>query len=378
MSRKKTAGIKRTADGRYEIDRIIIADGKRVHVRGSGYASAKEARDALPALEAEKRNSTLTTDKPFERFCDEFERARSAQVKEQTIETFHYIVSKHILPHFAKMSVREAFLIKNVSKWYASKVASSTESASRKNKIFFVFRQLVDGAWKRHLITSDAHQDIMALVEKVRMPNQAREEKATWNYEQECNFLQAIPEDSDDRVMFSLFCFLGCRIAEFLALQWKCFDEERRLIKIGQQVIQTLRGRIVTTELKTNDSYRCNPLSEGLVEMLKKLKATYKAKSNDDFIFPSPYSVKEPLSKTEFRRRFYKYIEKAGVPRITPHGVRHFRATMLASVCHNAEEIAVGAKFLGHSPTMFMETYVSKNGISQSDLIKRLNKGEQE
>ena len=323
---------------------------------------------------ARKRN--IGTDEPFKKFCDSFERVRSIQVKEQTIETLHYILNKHIIPHFNGKTVKEAMSASSVSAWYAKKASDQTISPNRKNKIFFVFRQLAKSAWKNHHITSEDYQDVMALVENVRLPNQAKEEKATWNYEQECNFLQVIPEDSDDRLMFSLFCYLGCRIAEFLALQWKCFDEEHGTIKIGQQVIQTLRGRIVTEELKTNDSYRYNQLSEGLAKALKEHKAKYKAKANDDFIFPSPYSVREPLSKTEFRRRFYKYIEKAGVPRITPHGVRHFRATMLASVCHNAEEIAVGAKFLGHSPTMFMETYVSKNGVSQNDLLKRLNKGE--
>jgi integrase len=161
-----------------------------------------------------------------------------------------------------------------------------------------------------------------------------------------------------------------------LGLQWKCFDEEKGTITIGQQIIQTLNGRLLSSELKTNESYRINQLSGEMVGLLKEYRSTLKGRKDDDFIFPSPYSAREPLSKTEFRRRFYKYIEKAGVPRIVPHGVRHSKATMLASVCHNAEEIAVGAKFLGHSPTMFMETYVSKNGISQSDLIKRLNKGE--
>lgn len=38
-----------------------------------------------------------------------------------------------------------------------------------------------------------------------------------------------------------------------------------------------------------------------------------------------------------------------------------------------AEEVAVGAKFLGHSSAMFMGTYVAQNGISQSDLVARLS-----
>lgn len=377
MAKRKNAGIKKNQDSRYEIDHIILINGKRAHIRGSGYESIQEAKAALPNLiEAKKKGLETDPYKSFSSLCEEFEDSRSTQIKEQTLESLHYTMGKHIVPFFSGKDIREALTYGNMSKWYRSKATSTKDSSSRKNIIFSIMRQIIDFAWKRHYIGSDAHQDLMSLIEDVRVPNQAKTEKAVWKLETEKAFLDAIPKESDDRLMFSLFCYLGCRIAEFLALQWKCFDEERGLIKIGQQVIQTARGRVITEELKTNESYRVNQLSDELTEALKERKAKYKAKDNDDFIFPSPYSVREPLSKTEFRRRFYKYIEKAGVPRIVPHGVRHSKATMLASVCLNAEEIAVGAKFLGHSPTMFMETYVSKNGVSQSDLIKRLDKGE--
>ena len=60
------------------------------------------------------------------------------------------------------------------------------------------------------------------------------------------------------------------------------------------------------------------------------------------------------------------------MPKIVPHGVRHSKATMLAGVCRTAEEVAVGANFLGHSASMFMGTYVSATGLKQTDIISRL------
>lgn len=378
MAKKKTAGIKKVGDRQFEIDHVILINDKRVHIRGTGYSSVQEAKESLPRLIEAKRRSlnAVTTDLKFDDFCDEYERSRSTQIKKQTIESLHYTLGKHIVPSFSGLRVPDALTFERVSKWYREKAISDEYSAERKNKIFTLMRQLIDTAWKRHYISSDTHQDLMSLIENVRLPNCAKKEKAIWTYEQEKKFLSAIPKDSIDYPMFSLFCYLGCRIAEFLALQWKCFDDERGAITIGQQIIQTLNGRLLSSELKTNESYRINQLSKEMNDLLKKYRSTLNWVEDDDFIFPSPYNSKDPLSKTEFRRRFYKYISLAGVPKIVPHGVRHSKATMLASVCRNAEEIAVGAKFLGHSPTMFMETYVSKSGVSQNDLIERLNKGE--
>ena len=134
-------------------------------------------------------------------------------------------------------------------------------------------------------------------------------------------------------------------------------------------------GKVLTDELKTNESYRVNQLDEETLKLLLKYRSTLNSSAGDEFIFPSPYNSREPLSKTEFRRRFNKYIELSGVPKIVPHGVRKSKATMIAGVCRNAEEVAVGAKFLGHSAAMFMDTYVSQTGLQQTEIINRLKGG---
>lgn len=376
MAKKRTTGIKKVGDREYEIDKIAVIDGKRVHIRRNGFSSVSEARDAIPGIIEAKRKelSVTSSDKTFDALCDEYEDYRGGQAKSQTIEAIHYTIGKHIIPYFTGLRVCEALTYERVSKWYAAKRQSVADSAARKNKVFYMMRQIIDCAWKWHLITSETHQDLMALVENVRLPNQAKKERGVWTYDQERKFLSAIPKDSIDYPMFTLFCYLGCRLGEFQGLQWKCFDEQNAAIVIGQQVVRMNGGSILTNELKTNESYRINQLDEPTLALLLKYRATLNSSKGDEYIFPSPHNPKEPLSRSEFRRRFNHYIELAGVPKIVPHGVRHSKATMLASVCQNAEEVAVGAKFLGHSPSMFMGTYVSQTGVQQTDLIKRLER----
>lgn len=374
MAKKKTAGIKKVGDRQFEIDKIVIVNGKRVHIRASGFVSAQDAKEALPRLvEARRREmNPATCPKTFDELCEQYENMRNTKSKAQTVEAIHYMIGKHILPSFTGLLVSEALTFEKVRSWYTAKVSSNKDSAARKNKVFTTMRQIIDCAWKWHYITSETHQDLEALVENVRLPNRAKSDKAVWTYDQEMQFLSAIPQDSIDFPMFTLFCYLGCRLGEFQGLQWKCFNEKQGTITIGQQIVRMNGGTVLTDELKTNESYRINQLDEYTVSLLIKYRSTLNSSEDDEFIFPSPYNSREPLSRTEFRRRFNRYIKISGVPKIVPHGVRKSKATMIAGVCQNAEEVAVGAKFLGHSPSMFMGTYVSQTGIQQQAIISRL------
>ena len=77
MAKKKAAGIHKIGDRQFEIDKIIIIDGKRVHVRGTGYTSVNEALDALPALVERRKRETM----PQASTCtfDELQRRRKSK-----------------------------------------------------------------------------------------------------------------------------------------------------------------------------------------------------------------------------------------------------------------------------------------------------------
>ncbi len=374
MAKKKTAGIKKSSDRTYEIDKIMIIEGKRVHLRSSGYLSIAEAKDALPSLvEAKRREfARKSTDKTFDALCEEYEDWRGANARTQTLLAVHYLIKKHILPHFTGLRIGEALSMERVKAWYRLKLNSTEDSKARKNKVFSTMRDIIDRAWHWHYISSETHQDLEDLVAGVKVTGRAKQAKAVWTYEDEVKFLSAIPQDSIDYPMFSLFCYLGCRLGEFLGLTWKAFDQEEGTISIFQQAIAGEGGATISEELKTDESYRVDHLDDNLKALLIRYRGTLNSSEGDEFIFPSPLGSKTPLSRTEFRRRFNRYIELSGVPKIVPHGVRHSKATMLASVCRTAEEVAVGANFLGHSASMFMGTYVSATGLKQTDIINRL------
>ncbi len=376
MPRKKTTGVRMIGRGNYAIDLSVEIDGKRVHVYKSGYGTAGEASEDIDNVVAAKRASLLefASDVPLAKLVEDFAKYREMRgVRQNTITGDVYCLKKHVLTRMPA-SARKAFTLTEVNRWYSSLVMDDSLTAKRKNYTFASFRRLAEYAWRtRKVIDSNAYTDVMGIVTSVKLGKSSKPaEKETWTEEQEQAFLEAIPKDSQDYPLFRLFCYLGCRLGEFLGLKWDAYDRENGLIEIKRQVVNVAGGAILTEDLKTDDSYRVDELDEGTKEVLDSYMDSRDAHELAGYMFPCPYDPHTPLSRTGFRRKMYDYCDKAGVPHVTPHGVRHCKATRLMGVCENMQEVKSCARFLGHSATMMANVYASVKGVSQRDIMARL------
>ena len=52
-----------------------------------------------------------------------------------------------------------------------------------------------------------------------------------------------------------------------------------------------------------------------------------------------------------------KYEDLANIPHYSSHEYRHTRATNMASKCETMSDVITCAKMLGHSTSMFLNTY---------------------
>ena len=372
MPKKKTPGVHAMGGGKYKIDKTVLINGKRVRVYKEGFLSVSEAVEAMPQLIEKKRREFApeTCPKKFSALVAEYENYRSVHAKGQTVLGVHYLMSKHILPTFGELMVSEAFTHDRVQRWYARKASGTADSQERKNKVFSEFRKLLDYAWKMRMVDSETHRDLSAIVENVKLSSKPKPEKETWTYEQETMFMLAVPKNTRDYPMFALFLYLGCRLGEFLGLTWDCYDRKKGTISIRQQVINAIGGPILTDELKTNESYRVDELDAETKAILDDYMDTID--SPKGFMFPSPIDDNAPLSRNCFRRKLYHYASIAGVPKITPHGARHSKATAFMGVCSNMEEVKACARFLGHSATMMADVYAHVKNVSQQEIMVRM------
>jgi integrase len=378
--RTKAKGIVRNADGTAAVDFVVSVPGSRsrIHIRKSGFPSVAEAREALSGLvDARLRDACPAGgSETFDALLDRYVAHRAARTRPQTSDCIGYMLKRHALPWFGGKTISKALSLQSVLSWHSRFSTDPGVSAARKNKVISEMRGLVKMAWEWRLVSPDLYTDLGNALESVMEPRRPKREKATWAIAEERRFLDAIPEGSMDHPMFSLFCELGCRIAELLGLQWQCLDGAARTVEIRQQVIRA-HGKVqLTQELKTDDSYRKDRIGEGVAAELARYRAAIGAKPTDFMFYCGDPS--RPMSKTELRRRMNHWIKASGVTKITPHGIRHTKATQYMGVCRNMEEAKLCARYLGHSATTMLDVYGHATDVDEDEIQRRLEKMERD
>ena len=362
-------------DGSWVIDLIRTVHGRRIHVFHKGFGSQKEAEEALPFVlekrigEAKKGIASPT----FEDFIALFKAYRLHHVRPSTVMQIDSMMRMH-MKEFLGKPIALTFHAPFVTAWYRGLVEDASISNQWKNKIISATRKMFEMAWKWKYLPPEDWTDVANILESVQESKRRSREKEIWTPNQLKRFLSVLPPDSFDEAMFRLFCHLGARISEFTGLTWDCFDRKRGIIEIKQQVLyHGIHRFVLTEELKTSESYRLCKLDPLTLTTLLRHYQRQSPQSEHEFIFPStPQDHFRPTAKSTLRRRMMEYIEKAHVPIITPHGVRHTKATMLMAVCKNMAEVKAAARFLGHSATMMIDTYGHAKEENTSKILARL------
>ena len=64
-----------------------------------------------------------------------------------------------------------------------------------------------------------------------------------------------------------------------------------------------------------------------------------------------------PYSHTTFKRKLREYEIKANIPLYSCHEFRHTRCFELAKKCENMSDVVYCAKVLGHTTSVYLNTY---------------------
>ena len=362
--------IRREKDGSYTIDFIKTIEGKRIHISKKGFVNEESALRQIPIL-LEKRLSLIKKIKAsskFSSFFEEYLEHRSRKISESTLLSIKTIYNT-ILIRYADMEVYDVFNIHNILHLHKEIITNPNSGEKWKNRVIGELRLMVDYACFLKLISPEDASDEKMILENLLITKKAKERDCYTPYQLK-KFLSVV-DNPDDKELLTTYAYLGTRISEFIGLTWDCYDSRNRTIEIKQQILYLAKGKPVLTErLKTKESYRKCKLNNEVYEILE----TRKQRCSVGYIFPknikTPY---EPLPKATLRRMMFSYMDKAKLPRISPHGFRHTKATMFMSVCKTMAEVKSAARFLGHSVTMMMETYAHAEEKTIDVIIKRLD-----
>ena len=372
VSHAPTPGIKQKEDGTYYIDYVKQVRGKRIHIYSSGYQTFEEAKRAMPRLIESKTSPYAQTRKmktTLSEFLLEYERYRLLHVRNASVN-FDKSIARGFLAPYLFLTVTKAFEDVHVRAIYDA-ILKKEACSPWKNRCFGVLRQMVSTAFKWRVLGPDGYQDALSILENIPEHREEKKHREIWTKSEKERFLASI-EDAKDKVLFELFLALGARIGEFAGLTWDCFDAKRGVISIHQQLVYQSVGKwVLSKDLKTRESYRRCKLPARLVAMLKDYKT---CSDGTGFMFRSSCNPDYPMSKATLRRKMNYYIKKSGVRRITPHCLRHGKATDFMRICKDMEEVKAAARYLGHSATMMVDTYGHYAESATEAVLRRLEK----
>lgn len=373
---KRASGFVKEENGLWSINTTVKVGGEYRHFKKRGYASLSEAKADFERAKAEfiRNNSDKSEVMFYEELIKDYDRTRSLTVAVGTEYMTRSILKVYFEPYFSKKLIKD-FLNRDVIKeWHEKIVDDPHISAKRKNKIIGTMKDLLKHAYNNEYIDPKTYQSCDVRLIRLKVRGNEKKERIAWTLEELNAFLEAIPKNSKDYIMFKLFFTCSPRISEFMALMPRCYDPVRKRISIEQQILYSYDNKnkqVLTDRLKTAGSYRTISLSKDVAAMLEKYIADFNIK-DDEFLFWGK-DRHTAFAKTTFKRRLDKYCDLAGVRRINPHGARHTMAVLLSAVAMTGEDIEVAARRLGHTPEMFRNTYANHdNEERESALIDKI------
>lgn len=178
--------------------------------------------------------------------------------------------------------------------------------------------------------------------------------------------VRAMSEDDADRILeVSRGTFLEALVELLLGSGMRLGEA----LGLDQGDVNLESSFVLVRRSKT--TVRAVPISDDAVEALRRHIARLKRRGADEPVFVGPRSG-DRMSPATASHAFPRLLERAGLHRLTPHGLRHGAATLLVAkgvpMRHVAEQ-------LGHkNPALTARVYAHVLPEAQKDAVRLLNR----
>jgi integrase len=261
------------------------------------------------------------------------------------------MVRLHLKPPLGRLKLSK-LTPAHVQGLYRDKLDSGL-SAATVQKIHAVLHKALAQALKWNMIARNA-------ADGVKAPRPAPEEMHPLSPDEARKLIEAVRGDKLE-ALYVLAVHTGMRQGELLALKWEDVDLNEGIIHIRRTLARS-GGRIALGEPKTKGSRRPVHLTGAAVEALRnhlerqleeieRLGDLYR---DNGLVFTS--QVGTLINPTNLRRRsFAPLLERAGLPQIRFHDLRHTCATLLLTRNVNPKHVQ---ELLGHATVAItLDTY---------------------
>jgi integrase len=183
---------------------------------------------------------------------------------------------------------------------------------------------------------------------KIKPRRTKKEVVKPFSREEATRIIAGFQENYPAWVPFTKFLFLsGCRMSEAIGLLWKHVDFGRGEICICESLPLLINGNgheRARKDTKTGSVrfLKINAELTGLLELIKPASA-----KPDELIFKNPTQTNH-IDSHNFRNRWIKVLEQAGIPYRRPHIIRH---SFASHAIDQGIPLTGVAYLLGHSDT---------------------------
>ena len=330
--------------------------GERKQTQKRGFKTKREATAWEHEMMLRKGNKL---DMTFESFYEIYSEYKRQRVKESTFETKSHIVRTKILPYFGKRKINE-ITVADVIAWQNEMMAYRDEKGKPYSVDYLKTIQAQLTAIFNHAVNY-YNLPCNPARQAGSMGKEVPKEMKFWTKEQFEAFLACVERPSA-RAGFSLLFWTGIRIGELLALTLNDFDFEKKTLSVSKS-FQSIKGREVITEPKTQKSKRVIPLPDKLCAVVQEYTTRLYDYSSDERLFP--------FTKSFFHKEMEKACAASGVEKIRLHDLRHSHASLLIEM---GAPILLVSERLGHEDVeTTLRTYGHLYPNKHEDTVKKLD-----
>ena len=375
--------------------RIVVScgteNGKRIkkyatYTPPKGLTPKQEQKAVLEFAEDFERKikggtNVKYTKMTFKAFCNDlYAKNHLATLKPRTASGYRTIMESRLIPYFGHMQMRNITTL-DVRGWLASlerKDGRSDELSRNSMGVWFRTLSAIMGkAYEWEIIDENP-------CKRIKAPAKPQSEVQALKTEDFEKVLKMLPDYPDQRARLFIMLALttGIREGEAAGLEWRDFDFVKHTVSIVRTSQYIEKVGMVEGTPKSKNSVRTIPISDGVIDELKKYKKAqdkqikkmgelYEGKPGKEARLFTTYTGK-PIYDSTLRDWLNKFLDWCDVPRVTVHGLRHTFASILTA---DGVDPRTTAALLGQSsPSLVMNVYANPQSEAKKRAIKTLDK----
>ncbi|MDM5187851.1 site-specific integrase [Bacillus sp. DX4.1] len=320
--------------------------GKRRQIKRRGFATKRDAQEAMIKLQAEILNDEFTdlSQMNYATYLEEWMKERSFHLQESTYEIHKRFLKNVIKPRLGHFKLQQIQPIHMQT--FVNDLVTTTDYSP--HTIHLVFRIISASLKKAKVLKLIKDNPTVGIT----LPKIRKTEMNIWTLEQVNHFLregESVYRPTRVYIACIIALLTGMRQGEIMAIRWSDIDFDKQIIYVRQTLTQAAEIKVGA---KNASSIRSVHIPMKLIEELETHKQTI---IREKKVYQRDYKDHDlvvcarkgnPMIPRNCRKEFYNLTEKLGLPKIRFHDLRHTHATMLIQQNVNVKLIS---ERLGHT-----------------------------